>query len=110
MRQSGLGIGPTINFCTYPAPSPITYDFTFHVHISRFHWDFFIFYLMRNAVAANRKQIVNIATRGTICDRTNPAPYTVANPMVVKVATSVVPFLFISVALHNVELVQRISS
>ena len=24
-------------------PSPITYDFTFHVHILRFHWDFFIF-------------------------------------------------------------------
>ena len=23
--------------------SPITYDFTFHVHILRFHWDFFHF-------------------------------------------------------------------
>ena len=31
------------------APSPITYDFTFHVHILRSHWDFFIFYFMRNA-------------------------------------------------------------
>ena len=27
--------------------SYITYDFTFHVHILRFHWDFFIFYFMR---------------------------------------------------------------
>ena len=46
--------------------SPITYDFTFHVHILLFHWDFFIFYFMR------RQQIVNIATRGTmsVCDRT----------------------------------------
>ena len=23
--------------------SPITYDFAFHFHILRFHWDFFIF-------------------------------------------------------------------
>jgi hypothetical protein len=31
------------------------------VHILRFHWDFFI-----SCEAANRKQIVNIATRGTM--------------------------------------------
>jgi hypothetical protein len=24
------------------AGSPITYDFTFHIHILRFHWDFFL--------------------------------------------------------------------
>ena len=42
----------------------ITYDFTFHVHIIRFHWDFFHFSF--HAEAANRKQIVNIATRGTM--------------------------------------------
>jgi len=29
------------------------YDFTFHVHILRFHWDFFIFYFMRNAFATD---------------------------------------------------------
>jgi hypothetical protein len=42
----------------------ITYDFTFHVHIIRFHWDFFDFSFHEEA--ANRKQIVNIATRGTM--------------------------------------------
>ena len=29
--------------------NPITYDFTFHAHILRCHWDFFIFYFMPNA-------------------------------------------------------------
>ena len=32
---------------TQSQQSYITYDFTFHVYILRFHWDFFIFYFMR---------------------------------------------------------------
>ena len=32
----------------------ITYDFTFHVHILRFHWDFF-FHILFHAEAATRK-------------------------------------------------------
>jgi hypothetical protein len=38
-----------IGILSSPTCSPITYDFTFNIHILRFHWDFFIFYFMRNA-------------------------------------------------------------
>jgi hypothetical protein len=33
-----------INNTGKDAGSPITYDFTFHIHILRFHWDFFFFF------------------------------------------------------------------
>ena len=34
--------------------SYITCDFTFHVHILRFHWDLFIFYFMRRQQIENK--------------------------------------------------------
>ena len=47
-----------------PGASPCDPRGRLHVHILRFLWDFLIF--LFHAEAANRKQIVNIATRGTM--------------------------------------------
>jgi len=37
--------------------SPLTYDLAFHVHILRFHWDFFILFIMRRQLDSENSKL-----------------------------------------------------